>query len=78
LSFGLYAEAPLLPGAGEFALPLPGVGELALSTSGVVEVGLPSLGARETALSRIAPLLTAGLLGVVVALMLVVSVAAPR
>jgi hypothetical protein len=75
--FGFHVEAPALPGAGEFLPWLPGAEDFA-SPSGVAEPELPSFDAPQTVLSRIAPLLTAGLLCVIVALMFVLAVAAPR
>jgi hypothetical protein len=66
--FGFHVEAPTLPGAGEFLASLPGA----------VELELPFADAPEAALSRLAPRLTAGLLGVAVALMMVIAVASPR
>ncbi len=86
--FGLHVEAPALPGAGEFPPWLPGVGErppwlsgadeFAPPLCGAAELELPSLDAPGTVLARIAPQLTAGLLGIVVMLMLVIAVAAQR
>jgi hypothetical protein len=86
--FGLHLEAPALPGAGEFLPWLPGAGErpprlsgtdeFAPPLSGAAELERPLLDAPGTVLARIAPQLTAGLLGIVVMLMLVIAVAAQR
>jgi hypothetical protein len=72
--FGFHVEAPAPPSAAEFLMPLSAYLEAAPAC---VETA-PVSSAPQTLLSRIAPLLTAGLLGVVVALMLVLAVAAPR
>ena len=76
--FGFHVEAPALPGAGEFVAWLPGVDELAPPLFGAAELELAAPGDPQSALSRVAPLLTAGLLGVVVALLFVLAAAAPR
>jgi hypothetical protein len=78
LPLGLHVEAPALPGAGELPPALPGADEFAPPLSGAAELELPSPDAPGTVLARIAPQLTAGLLGIVVALMLVIAVAAQR
>jgi hypothetical protein len=76
--FGFHVEAPALPGAAEFLPWLPGADEFAPPLSGAAGIELPSLDVPGTVLARIAPQLTAGLLGIVVALMLVIAVAAQR
>ena len=76
--FGFHVEAPALPGAGEVVAWLPGTDELAPSLFGAAELELAAPGDPKSALSRVAPLFTAGLLGVVVALLFVLAAAAPR
>ena len=75
---GYHAQAPALRGAVELLPWLSVTDEFASPPYSAAELELPASAVRGTVLSRIAPLLTAGLLGVVVALLLVIAVAPPR